>query len=99
MSENMKRLFKVVDTLMVNFKSDYFENKQDAKKLRNELNEKAQIKSYRIARGPDHWKKETFPKISKNTEKKIERTKKRAKQISGIKQLEQELKRERKRKR
>ena len=36
----MQRLFRILDTKTQKFEQDRFENKMDAKKLRNDLNEK-----------------------------------------------------------
>ena len=66
-----KQLFKVVDTS----KGDkskalaIFENKQDAKAFRDEKNADSKINPFRVGRGKQHWRGESFPGMSNNTEK------------------------------
>lgn len=58
----MKRLFtviKLVGSRMERIRvgdqtPPYFDNKQEAKKLRNSLNEQANGDIFRVTRGPDH---------------------------------------------
>lgn len=51
----MQRLFRILDTKTQKFEQDRFENKMDAKKLRNDLNEKVKSENrYVVNRGEDH---------------------------------------------
>ena len=51
----MKKLFSVYDSKTSKHEPEYFEDKVEAKKFRNELNEKAKAKArYVINRGEDH---------------------------------------------
>lgn len=68
----MKALFKVVDTSKKSIPTiETFGSKGKAKGLRNKLNKDSDIKPFRVSRGEDHWKGESFPKQSENTKKKI----------------------------
>ena len=51
----MQRLFRILDTKTQKFEQDRFENKMDAKKLRNDLNEKAKSENrYVVNTREDH---------------------------------------------
>lgn len=36
--------------------SPYFQNKQDAKKVRDALNKDTKTNPFHVSRGPDHWR-------------------------------------------
>lgn len=64
----MKKLFKVVNTSDKLQKTlEVFEKKPDAKVYRDKLNEKETYMRFRVCRGPDHWRGESFVN-SKNIE-------------------------------
>jgi hypothetical protein len=51
----MQRLFRVYDSKTRKFETENFENKMDAKKLRDELNEKGKTTArFTVSRGEDH---------------------------------------------
>lgn len=51
----MKKLFRVYDSKTRKHESERFEDKSEAKKFRNDLNEKAKSKTrFMINRGEDH---------------------------------------------
>lgn len=64
----MKKLFKVVNT-GDKFQQtlEVFEKKPAAKVFRDKLNEKETYMRFRVCRGPDHWRGESFVN-SKNVE-------------------------------
>lgn len=67
----MKQLFKVVDTLKGDKakSTKTFDKKTEAKKFRDEQNSDLKVKSFRVGRAKDHWKGESWPLMSHNTEK------------------------------
>lgn len=66
----MKQKYKVVDILKSKI-INTFENKKEAVLFRNEQNDNAQIYSFRIGRGKDHKRGESFPKKSNKIKKKV----------------------------
>lgn len=76
----MKKLFKVVNTGDPQQKTlETFVNKQDAKVFRDGKNKDENYMRFRVCRGPDHWRGESFVKSKKSkvdTPKKVKEDRK-----------------------
>jgi len=62
-------LFQVVDTFSGSKHVKFFASKEEAKKFRNEENEKTGKVRFLVGRGPAHWKGSTFPDRLKEVKK------------------------------
>ena len=79
----MKKLFKVVDTKDKMQKPlESFENKLEAKKFRDEKNKDSDYMRFRVCRGKEHWRRESFvnsKNVEAETPKKVKNERKKAK--------------------